>query len=151
MTSNFDISPYSTLLTGLTVFYLIKKQLKYPASDSQKNITHLPPYSTGNRRKGSTWNHSPWNLPINNFTISLMSCLNQSQVFWFVTKRAGPQHCKPISSPYPLSWFFLGDFHRYFKICHFVPTTQPLWLVGTSGEKAKSLSWGIWPKPLQWV
>ena len=46
---------------------------------------------------------------------------------------------------------FFCDFYRYFRPCHFVPTTQPLWLVGTSGKKAKSLSLWIWPKPLQWV
>ena len=33
-------------------------------------------------------------------------------------------------------------FHRYFRLCHFVPTTQPLWLVGTSGEKSPILFMG---------
>ena len=62
------------------------------------------------------------------------------------------KYCKKT---YNLSTFctylFFCDFHRYFKLCHFIPTTQPLWLVGTSGKKTKSLLWGIWLKPMQWV
>ena len=29
------------------------------------------------------------------------------------------------------------DFHRYFRLCHFVLTTKPLWLVGTSGKNSQ--------------
>ena len=42
----------------------------------------------------------------------------------------------PIVVSFVLYLFSLFcDFHRYFRLCHFEPTTQPLWLVGTSGKK----------------
>ena len=35
------------------------------------------------------------------------------------------------------------DFHKYFRLFHFVPTTQPLWLVGSSGKKPNPFHGGF--------
>ena len=45
-----------------------------------------------------------------------------------------------------LTVFFLGDFHRYLKLCQCTA-----FHVGTGGKKAKTLSWGFWLKPIQRV